>query len=182
MKYFTIKLIGLILPIFFVASCKDKEDLSIDPDFSINLATPKKNWPHLKKISEGEKNALKKYGRPDFVRIWWNKKGRILTAKELGDSFKKNKISELHKSWIYLEPPSEIIFYLDGSFKETKLCDKLKIIGDYGDPEDIKTSSDTTGSKCEIWTYYSAGYHFKFIDDNLVSTQEFTPMGKFMKK
>lgn len=184
-----IKLILIFNVVIFSISCATfsqtwryikQNDLTVDPSFSINLSTPQRNWPNEKKLSPQEKEAYKKYGRPDFVRIWWDKRGKLMTQKEVGEKLKKTKgnYKTFKKSWIYIDKEREIIFPQNDTFKEQPLTDKLTTVTEYGDPQEIKMNIVIYDDmKCDRWTYWSQGKHFDFVGDKLVKTHDFAPMG-----
>lgn len=178
--------VGLILStvscayLYNVARAIKKDDLTIDPNFSINLAKPQKNWPKKKKMTKTEKEVFEKYGKPDLVRIWWNKKGNLVSQAEVREMFKNTQknYTNLKKSWLYEEEEKEIIFQKDGTYKEEKFTDRLRTMVENGDPEEIKIGVKVYNEvSTDRWTYWSKGKHFDFVEDKLVKTDTFTPMG-----
>ncbi len=157
-----------------------QNDLTVDPGFSLHLAYPQKNWPPKKKLSAIEMEVYAKMGRPDYIRIWWDRNGKLMTQKELREKFKrsKNDYKTFKKSWIYIDNETEIVFPKTEGYKEVPFSDKMKILAEYGDPQDIKINvTSFEDMKCDRWTYWSNGKHFDFVGDKLVKTQDFEPMG-----
>jgi hypothetical protein len=166
----------------FSMGCGKKGHLHVNPEFSINLAIPDSKYPPVKDLSAKGREAFELYGRPDFVRLWWSKDGRVHRYLEVDRNLQnKNAIYRLRHSWIYIEKGVELDFSSGGSYKEIPLNDKIRTICTYGDPEDIIRLSEETPLR-ENWRYYSIGLILSFQDDKLIKEQRHNPMGTFIKR
>lgn len=178
--------ISLLLLLFgaliFTLGCGKKGNLHINPDFSVNLAIPDSRYPPVKKLSASGREVYELYGRPNFVRLWWSKDGRIHRFLEVDRKLQdKGVIYRLKHSWIYPDQNLEFVFAADGLYKEIPLNDKIQTICSFGDPEDIKRISQEKPLK-EMWNYYSIGLILVFEDDKLIKEQRHNPMGTVIKR
>ncbi|MBN1902789.1 hypothetical protein JW926_15805 [Candidatus Sumerlaeota bacterium] len=174
----------VFLTCLFSTGCGQKGHLRVNPEFSVNLAIPDQKYPPLKQLSATGKEAFEIYGRPDFVRLWWSKDGRIHRFLEVDRALQnKSSIYRLRHSWIYVDKKIEIVFSTSGSstYKELPITDKIQTICAYGDPEDIKRLSEEKPLR-ENWSYYSIGLILMFEDDKLIKEQRHNPMGAFIKR
>jgi hypothetical protein len=170
---------ALILP-----SCKKDDRLSLDPSFSINLVRPGKNYPSTKLIrkrllSQAKIEIFENYGRPDFIRLWWTEDGRIQRYLEVDRRLKS--ILDQKQSWIYLDSDIEFVFDTEEKYRELPMTDKIRTICKLGDPEDVKTLSNSSPLK-ENWNYYSIGLILTFIDGKIVKKATHPPMGNIIKR
>jgi hypothetical protein len=180
--YSIILLFLLLVPLVFSLGCGRKGHLHVNPEFSINLAIPDRKYPPVKKLSTSGREVYELYGRPDLVRLWWSKDGRIHRFLEVDRKLQDKKaIYRLRHSWIYLEKNLELIFATDGAYQEVPLNDKIRTICTYGDPEDIKSISEEKPIK-EIWNYYSIGLILVFQEDKIIKEQRHNPMGAVIKR
>ena len=171
-----------LLPVFVGSSCAKKDKLRLNPEFSVNVAQPEKDFPNVENLIPSKKEVYELYGSPDFVRFWWSKDGRVHRFLEVDRQLRSRKtLFGLKHSWIYLDKNIECVFENNSLYREIPLNDKIRILCNYGDPEDIKILSDVEPYR-EIWNYYSQGVIFKFEKDKLVSQQMHTPMGHVIRK
>lgn len=166
----------------FSPGCGNKGHLHINPEFSVNVAIPDSKYPPVKKLNTAGREVFELYGKPDLVRLWWSKNGRIHRFLEVDRQLQNKKaIYRLKHSWIYQDKNLEFLFTSEGSYQEVPLNDKIRTICTYGDPEDIKTISEEKPIK-EIWNYYSIGLILVFQDDKLIKEQRHNPMGAVIKR
>jgi hypothetical protein len=158
-----------------------KKDLMFDTKFSINLARPGKYFL-TKDGTPAQKEVQEKFGTPDFVRLYWDKKGDIVTLLAVDESLRKGKQRDVKQTWIYVDANQEITFTNDEEYSVGPLSEKVKIVCEFGDPDQIQKHTDNEGGLEEIWTYYGKGRIFKFYNETLISKQQFPPMGTFIKQ
>jgi hypothetical protein len=157
------------------------KDLMFDTRFSINLARPGKHFLS-KDATPAQKEVQEKFGMPDFVRLYWDKKGDIVTLLAVDESLRKGKQRDVKQTWIYVDSNQEITFINDDEYTVAPLSEKEKIVCEFGDPDQIQKHTDNQGGLEEIWTYYGKGWIFKFYNGTLMSKQQFPPMGTFIKQ
>ena len=175
----------LLFPVLIALACSGcsrKNDILLNPDFSVNMGTPGKKFPKKDNLAQAKREVYEMYGVPDFIRLWWSKDGRIHRYLEVDRKLRSLKIlDELKHSWIYLEDNLEFVFDSDTTYQENPLDDKIRTICSYGDPEDIKRITTTVPYK-ETWNYYSLGLILSFSDGKLVKEQRHHPMGNVIKR
>ena len=175
-------LLSLFLMALFIPACHKERQVTFNSEFSINIGKPGRDFPVVKHLTQAKREIYEFYGPPDYVRLWWSDDGRIHRFLEVDRRLKdKRQFSQIKRSWIYLDKDMEFLFIDETSYRETPLGDKVRIICTYGDPEDIKKTSDTGGALLETWNYYSIGLILKFKDGRLVGQQRHPPMGSVIK-
>lgn len=154
------------------------EDIVLQTDNSLNLATPGPKWPKKKKdFTKAQKEVFEKHGKPEMFRMVWNPDHRIATRDELQrrpDAKEMKKLPPL--TWVYTSRNMEIVFEGTERFSERPLTDEIKLVLKYGDPEDAKTEAGVTQ-----WTFYSVGRMYKLLNGRIIQQKEFPAMGGFMK-
>jgi hypothetical protein len=173
--------VALIVLLFIVGLSCARKELTFDTRFSINLARPGKDF-RPEKPTLAQEEVLEKYGLPDFVRIYWDRKGEIVTLLAVDQALREGKYRELKQTWIYLSSMQEISFPDDEHHEVAPLSEKMKIVCEFGDPDQMQKQSDSRGGIEETWTYYGKGWIFRFYNDTLMSKQQFQAMGSFIKK
>ena len=168
----------VILAVFI--GCALPGQLMFNPKFSVNLAEPGKKWPQEKNLTPAQSEVLATYGPPDYLHIWWTKKGDIQTYLKVDRKFPR--MGDYDRSWIYLDRNEDIVFKSDTNYVVVPISDRLGAVCEYGDPEDIKKNVSRDGVLVESWMYYSHGVLLKFCDGKLAKRQEFPPMGTYIKK
>jgi hypothetical protein len=125
-----------------------------------------------------EKAALEKYGRPDFMRIIWDRSGAIKIRDQFNAVERKRmkKAAELPTTWVYLDRNVELVFSGD-TWQERRLNDEIKLVARMGDPEAVR---EIPGGIVE-WTFYSTGRIVKLLNGSIVETRQFPAMPGFMK-
>jgi hypothetical protein len=161
-----------------VAGCGG-QDVKFDPDFSVNLFQPGPKWPNVEKLTQAQREAYQKYGKPDQFRVLWNPAGDVKTRSELAQFFREKKMpKELPPhTWIYLASGKEIWFE-GGSYVERQVTDMTRMLIKYGDPEDIKVMAGGITQ----WMFFGAGRIYKFnTAGRIVEEKEFQGMGRYIK-
>lgn len=169
-----------IVLLVVLIGCAHSGQIVFNPKFSVNLATPCKSWPEEKKLTPAQREVLAKYGPPDYFHIWWTKQGEIQTYLKVDRKFPR--IHDYDRSWIYLDRNEDIVFKSDTHHVVLPISDQLRVVCEYGDPEDIKKITNRDGVLVESWTYYTYGILLKFLDGKLGERSEFQPMGTYIKK
>lgn len=160
-----------------VLSACDDQDYVINQEFSVNLFQPGPKWPKVKKLKPLEKEVYEKYGKPDHFRIWWTPSGQPKQRLDLEKQFSQKSIKQVPKySWVYLQQGKEIVFGAT-NYQEVSLTDQVRILTEYGDPEDVK---ELSGGITQ-WMFYGAGKLYKFVNGRIVEQKELPAMGRFLK-
>lgn len=177
MKWILVLMIGLLL-----VGCLGNKFMVFDVDYSVNLARPTEEFPDPKTITPAQQAILSEYGKPDYIRIWWDSEGSYRTWMEFQRAIEKKDFVEQKQSWVYLDKKFEIRFPSQTDFQKVPLTDTLSLIARYGDPEQRTVRQDNDlNARVEVWQYYSAGKLFTILDDKIVKEQTFTQMGKKLK-
>jgi hypothetical protein len=171
----------VILTVLSVAGCGSKtRRLSPEATFSYNIVEVPSDWPDEKvdwpkddaDLALRQQQAYEKYGAPDYFRVRWRKDGRIVSDGELTQmlwSAKSKNAKGLMKrespdlDWMYLDKNMLISFPKSGVKKED-LPDVLRVVSEYGDPNEIKESRDVNGMDTLILHYYDEGRVVYFKD------------------
>lgn len=188
-------LISLLIGVFVVttlsASCGGRRPrIFPNAQFSVNVAPvpldwpdEEKDWPENVDAALRMQRVYERHGPPDFFRIRWTRDGRILTQRELSQmqwtanqrSFQRfmNQM-QLEHEWVYLDERKLFRFHRN-RVEETELPDTIRIICEYGDPNDISQTRDVVGP-VTTYTYFQLGTRFYFRDGKLDRREEFTAM------
>lgn len=176
------RIILLSVAVIFLCGCFKKKFLILNPQFSVNLAVPTDNWPAESKLTPAQKAIFEQLGKPDYIRIWWDKEGRLKSYLNVDRAIEKKLYREAKQSWVYIRMEKEIVFINENGYTTLPLSDKLKVLCKYGDPESVKIDENKeTGEKIEIWQYYSEGKIFKFLDEKLIKEQTLPRVGTKIK-
>lgn len=149
-----------------------------NPRWSVNVAYVNSDWPNeiqRKLLNKTEEYLLESYGPPELVHFWWSRREPVIDFYQYHryKSARRGKIDPQRISWIYPELEKEIVVSSKGGemdpiqFEEMPLSEKLKVICEYGDPQEIKYGSEE-GERVEKWIYFNAGTYFRFLDDELL--------------
>jgi hypothetical protein len=184
----------LVLAASMILGCGGKgRRLRPDPTFSYNLIAVPTDWPDER--FDWDKDARKaayqqavyeEYGAPDFFRVLYDRTGRVMTQREMQakawierDKRRSNEVPEFE--WIYLEPKLTFRFDNRGPVKGT-LPDNIRIMTEYGDPQEIKTTVDANRNQLLIYQYYDRGKVFYFLDGALQREEDQTAMPGMMMR
>jgi hypothetical protein len=157
-------------------TCPSKKDFIWQPDLSVNLAVPGTKWPKLDKLPPAQIEVYEKYGAPDFFRVWFNPHGELATEWEATRLYRTKNLEKYVGSWIYTGRKIEVVFRSPAKYEEVPLSDKLSLICRRGDPES-RDVQNKKGMVREVWTYYSYGERYIFLDDRLADTELFRGFG-----
>jgi hypothetical protein len=173
---------GSLIVTFWSAGCAhDPKIVEIDHRFSINVA-PTPHWfpDEETPLTPGQSEVLHHMGKPDFIRFWWNQKGRLITTSDLSGQHDQlgEKISLLKRSWIYIDDAKEIIFTKSGGgYREVPLTDVLELICEYGDPSNKTAPLLRDGQYHETWRWIEYGIQVFLIDGVEVKRTHFQATG-----
>lgn len=171
-----LQILLLAAAVFMLAGC-EKDDVNIDPDFSINVCQPGPKWPNPKNLTPAQKEVLDKYGKPDFFHVWWTPDGQYRTRTDFVKEQREGKKRPIPPySYVYLRLNKDICFR-GSDYQVLPVSDQLRVVCQLGDPEDIRTME----SGVLQWMYYSAGKLYKFGRGRIVEEKDFPAMGKFGK-
>ena len=166
--------------LFLLLGCR-RQILIFERDFSINLARPGEDWQAESSFSPAQEEVLKKWGQPDFVRIWWDQEGELRSYLEVDQLMRREGYATCNQSWLYCLVKKEVLFLSPNEHEELPLSDQLQLIARYGDPEEVSKVPLAEGGYEEKWFYFSRGKMFRFQHGQLIRTQEFPTMGRKIK-
>lgn len=182
MKKIIIILLFLFISIIFMSCSKAPATLVMDRA-SVNIATMTQAWPGEDiKLTESEEKAIEEFGRPELGRVWWVRSGDFQNQTQVYKLSMQKKLQDVKLSWLYPEKNIEVMFLNEKEYKTQPMTDKLKLVCDFGDPEDIKKYEDRAGVMKETWCYYSLGKNFIFFDGKLGDTFEYEAIGEILNK
>ncbi|NQU42995.1 hypothetical protein HQ520_06905 [bacterium] len=145
---------------------------SMESRFSVNVAMAQPGIPKdLERFPANQRHVLEERGVPDFIHLRWVpgkdvvEEGRVYHMK----TAHRGKLEPRDKSWIYLAKDLEVLFEGETEFREEPLSDKMRVICEYGDPQDIRYNSSGQ-TQIVNWRYYSEGIIFRFQDEKLIET------------
>ncbi|MCC6546134.1 hypothetical protein IT570_03110 [Candidatus Sumerlaeota bacterium] len=170
-----------------VAGCNNKPKQRVlfpDINYSFNvMAVPddwpleKKDWPVDPTEAAVRQAVYEREGAPDYFRFRWRKDAKPVTRREVTEmlfvkdkskrdlkSFTKGK--DLTMDWVYKDKGEVYTFTKKGAEKST-LPDEIRIICEYGDPQEIKSSVDVRRLPVTIYQYYNEGKVYYFTDGKL---------------
>jgi hypothetical protein len=148
------------------AGCHRSLQFGFDPRFSVNLMTPSNQWPDMKKMTPAEIEVYEKYGKPDFFRLLYSKRGELATHWEANPLIRAKKVNGLPKTWIYEDAGIEVRFRSPAKFEEIKLDDRMKTLLAHGDPSEISPLQSKDLAR-EAWTYWDTGEKYFFREDGM---------------
>lgn len=143
---------------------------TVTDKFSVNVAYVNEGWPSdPTKLSLTEQEVLRTMGTPEMVHLWWDRNRPIVTTAEAYQykTAMTAKFEPLKVSWIYLEKKKEVNFKKTESFETVPLSDKMRILCEMGDPNEIKEFT-SNGKFMENWIYFGLGRIYRFTDDALI--------------
>lgn len=178
----------------FVAGCGSKPRvLSPDPRFSLNLIEVPQDWPIEKKdwpadpmLASAQQRIYEENGKPDFFQVMWKRDGRLMRTQEFEremlsrnehdqKAFLKSRSLADQFRWIYVD--KKLVYNFKKKTPEKiDLTDDLKTVTIYGDPEDIKESTDANGDKMLIFTYFSEGKIYYYRNGKQYKEDDVTPV------
>lgn len=147
-----------------------RRQMSMDSDFSINVATLPIDWPdNMEDLTMAEQDVVRSYGRPDFVRVWWTSAGDFINQTWGHRRTLRNEVLPdrgIKQTWVYLHVKggTEIYFQGDLNHVEEPLTDELRLICTMGDPDERSAVQNTSGRRIEDWIYLSRGHRYRFVD------------------
>lgn len=188
-------LAGLVLALLLVAGlgCSRKPVLAPDSDFSINVLLTPSWWPREKQdwSSEPVTAAVQQeyyalHGRPEVLRVVWNRDRSLIRQAEMADRVMKNKNKPVEPpefEWIYLERGIVARFHRD-RVEERPLDDRLRAVALYGDPNEWKVNRDAAGRDIETYIYYNQGTIMTFLreDGRKLREERFQPTHRYQRR
>ncbi|MEO8376689.1 MAG: hypothetical protein ABI579_03395 [Candidatus Sumerlaeota bacterium] len=184
------------------AGCSNKPKQRVlfpDIKYSFNVMAVPDDWPLEKKdwpvdpTEAAVRQALyEKEGPPDYFRFRWRKDGHPVTKREVAEMLsvkapEKRSLrrftegKDLKMDWIYKDKGDLYTFDKKGAQK-SDLPDELKIICEYGDPQEIKTTNDPARRPVTIYQYYDEGKIYYFTNGNLTREETTTRMEGFSER
>jgi len=128
-----------------------------------------------------EQDVFQRYGRPNFIRIWWNPNGKFITGNDLSGKMLdiEDRMKAARQTWIYLgERDIEIEFKSSGGYLEHPVSEQLRLICENGDPTSkLAPKTDSGGHFKESWTWADVGLHVEFLDGHEIARSYYLPTG-----
>ena len=174
-----IPVLAVILASLVITAC-DKDLYVIDPKWSVNVFKPSPKWPPKEKdMKPAELEAFRKFGKPDAFHVLWDPTGRIYErhaiTERVEEAKKGKKIPPF--TWVYIGRGVEV-FFEGAGYQERPLGAKVKLIAQFGDPEDAKDLENGVTQ----WMFYSTGKLYKISHDKIIEEKTFPAMGQFTKQ
>jgi hypothetical protein len=163
------------------AGCNRKKVIKLDPRFSYNVVRVPSWFPEDEaQLSPAQREVLQRFGRPDFIRFWWNPEGTFIVSSDLAG--KQAEVPQmLHaakQTWIYLTDRKTEVEFRGESYFPHPVTEKLALVCRYGDPSQKNPPKrGPDGRVRESWRWTDFGLLIDFIDDQEVSRKHFTPTG-----
>ncbi len=173
------RLMLLVLAMGVLALSACDQDFTFDESRSINVFYPGPKFPNYKKLSKVQQKAIDELGKPEAFRLLWSADGKIKVRNDLMQQFqgKRPKLKDLPPhSWLYTEKNQEVVFSGE-TWKVRPISEPLKLVMDYGDPEDVQAMNDGITQ----WTFFSVGKMYKIYNEKVIETKEFPAMGRYLK-
>lgn len=176
-------LLALLAPALLAAGCgRNKKVIEIDDRFSYNIAKTPSWFPDPDKpLAAGEQDTYDRYGKPDFIRLWWRPDGSLIRSSDLAAEDPKSlaeRLNTIPKSWLYLRDDKEVTFLRNGeSYKEAPISETIKLICNYGDPSHRSVPVLRDGAMRETWQWIEHGIQIEMADGVEMKRTHFTGTG-----
>lgn len=202
---FLIRKLAVVLAVISacaLAACAGKPKQRVlfpDIEYSFNVMEVPADWPLEKKdwpldpTEAAVRQAVyEKEGAPDHFRFRWRKDGKPVTRREVTEMlFVKDKSKrslrrftegkDLPMDWVYKDK-GEIYTFTKKGAEKSPLPDELKVICEYGDPQEIKNSVDVSRRPVQIYQYYDQGKIYYFTDGKLTREETTQRMEGFYER
>ena len=159
---------------------------AMDPGVSVNVGLPRTDWPTVEEeatMTPAKTEVLKKMGRPDMMYLNWYPRELITNQSGVYMRTRNHNLDKLEvpTDWVYLDAGKFVRFKGDRRYEVEDLPDKLRVVCEFGDPNDISTYRGSGGTRMETWKYYRDGVIVKFADDRKFDVDRTTipPMSNY---
>jgi hypothetical protein len=142
----------------------------VDQNFSVNLIKPGKGFPQRcvkDQLTPAQTKVIEEFGPPSYIRIWWDRYGRIKRAMEVHRKIDLGEYAQLPKTWLYENEGVEIYFSDSEHYRASPIEHKMQILMQFGDPDNVFVSTHN-GVFRERWQYYTYGVTFKFNEEGKI--------------
>lgn len=172
----------LLAILAFSAACEkkpEKKPLELNPEFSVNVMPvpdfwprEKFDWPEDPHERQVYQQAWAEHGTPDFFRQVHTFDGRIVRPIELeeGHTLISRRPSAVWE-WVYLED-EKLLKFRGAKMEVEELPDTVRVVCEYGDPNEIKTFELTDQEEKTVFIYYNHGMKFEFVDGVEIDRQK----------
>jgi hypothetical protein len=157
----------------------------MDVAFSINILKPPWWWPDedtfdvkLDPAGKTEKKYFKEHGRPDWLRLYFNREGTIIPYSILSEGGGLPKIRQT--AWIYTERKIEVTFTAKEAI-ETPLNDEVLTLCELGDPDEILNISTDGTTRHVRYLYRRRGVFITFLNQQKTDTQRVPALPGWMR-
>lgn len=174
-------LIGLMLA-SACGSWGQPKVVELNDRYSLNVARTPRWFPDPKMIrTPAEEEILSKYGKPDYIRFWWNVDGELINSSDLSGRDQQQVGEDMayaDKSWIYYRDKREIVFRHDSNdYIEQDLDEVIGLVCRYGDPNMIQGSRIVDDVLHETWTWIEHGWQYDLIAGKVVKRRRVPKTG-----
>ena len=172
-------LLGII--VVTLSGCNRPKVIEINHRFSYNVAKVPYWFPDdIGNLTLTQREVIRQYGNPNFIRFWWNRSGRLIHSSDLSGRAPtiREEMANLKRTWIYLRPKLEIEFRKTGGFEKHPLTDIIELVCLYGDPSDRKGPRiNAQGVKVEHWRWIEHGIMIELHDEKEYKRKYFQGTG-----
>jgi hypothetical protein len=171
-----VSLLFIVLSVQTLAGCsRNKCVIGIDDAYSVNVVKPPACFPEeIETLTAAQQEVYARYGRPDYIRYWWNPDGEFVNSSDLISMVAKieDHMTTQRKSWIYYYDDMEIVFKPQdtGYDPPVKLGELTKTVCRYGDPSQRTEKMMINGAIRENWMYIDHGFTLELADGAVVKT------------
>jgi len=173
-----------------VAGCTPRDSLififgpnnvmeGMNPQYSFNVISPPWWWPDEdtfakdNPIGDAKRDYYAQYGRPDWLRVWYNKDGVMLSRNEINQ--REGLPMPKGVSWIYLDRDVEVSF-ISSSPVEKPIDDEIATLCEMGDPDEVKALDEFSTARAVRYVYRREGMFIDFQDFKKGKIQRVPPM------
>lgn len=155
----------------------------VDQNYSVNLIMPGKGFPQKcvkDQLTPAQNEVIKEFGPPSYIRIWWDRYGRIKRAMEVHRKIDLGEYAQQPMTWLYESEGIEVYFSDSENYRTSPIEHKMQILMQFGDPDNVYVSTHN-GVYRERWQFYTHGVTFKFNEEgNIVEKQVFQGTGAWI--
>ncbi len=186
----------LALAVGLLAGCGSRNRARImvpDSSFSVNVVPTPSDWPDEARdwhadpvIAAQQQRVYETYGTPEYFRFLWRGDGEVVRQGDLFDMLARHRkdpakfIAERNPDmeWVYLDHGVTYRFTRSGP-QRADLSDPIRIICQYGDPQEVKEHSGPDGARMLSYQYYNIGRIFYFRDGEKIREERQPPMSGY---
>ncbi|MEN6627385.1 MAG: hypothetical protein ABFD69_14265 [Candidatus Sumerlaeia bacterium] len=156
----------------------NKHTIEVDQRYSMNIVKTPYWFPDEETpLLPVEKDVFDRYGKPQFMRLWWRDDGTFITSSDLAGKDQEiigQDMNNMKKSWIYPKLNKEVVFSADHqSQTEQPISEALDLICKYGDPSKNRPV-EVEGHTRETWIWLEHGKKALIEDGRVLKVSNFS--------